>query len=219
MKASVLPSAVSLLPVTAYSPPLRNFEVVDDDGDVIADASKQKLSKEGQDYEAETNENLGGGINIEKAKEVLRAEDKFDKVSERARIKEKKKEEKRKQKEENRRLKAEKKTGEGEDEEEVSEGEESEPDLSWLPDPDKIYSDKKEADSDSESDRETVEIKDKKRSLTVIKSVIPSKKRRLAETSSEDDQSDDDDDDDDDVLDTGLSLGDDEDLALKLLSQ
>ena len=29
----------------------------------------------------------------------------------------------------------------------------------------------------------------------------------------------DDDDDDDDVLDTGLSLGDDEDLALKLLSQ
>ena len=193
--------------------------VFDDDGDVIADASKQKLSKEGQDYEAETNENLGGGINIEKAKEVLRAEDKFDKVSERARIKEKKKEEKRKQKEENRRLKAEKKTGEGEDEEEVSEGEESEPDLSWLPDPDKIYSDKKEADSDSESDRETVEIKDKKRSLTVIKSVIPSKKRRLAETSSEDDQSDDDDDDDDDVLDTGLSLGDDEDLALKLLSQ
>ena len=193
--------------------------VFDDDGDVIADASKQKLSKEGQDYEAETNENLGGGINIEKAKEVLRAEDKFDKVSERARIKEKKKEEKRKQKEENRRLKAEKKTGEGEDEEEVSEGEESEPDLSWLPDPDKIYSDKQEADSDSESDRETVEIKDKKRSLTVIKSVIPSKKRRLAETSSEDDQSDDDDDDDDDVLDTGLSLGDDEDLALKLLSQ
>ena len=195
--------------------------VFDDDGDVIADASKQKLSKEGQDYEAETNENLGGGINIEKAKEVLRAEDKFDKVSERARIKEKKKEEKRKQKEENRRSKAEKKTGEGEEDEEVS-GEESEPDLSWLPDPDKIYGKKGEesnSDSEDDSEGEKVEIKDKKRSLTVIKSVIPSKKRRLAETSSEDDQSDDDDDDDDDVLDTGLSLGDDEDLALKLLSR
>merc|ERR1712183_439924 len=64
--------------------------VFDDEGDVIADASKQKLSKEGQDYEAETNENLGGGINIEKAKEIMKAEDKFDKVSERARIKEKK---------------------------------------------------------------------------------------------------------------------------------
>ena len=193
--------------------------VFDDEGDVIADASKQKLSKEGQDYEAENNENFGGGINIEKAKEVLKAEDKFDKVSERARIKEKKKEEKRKQKEENRRLKAEKKTGEGEDDEEVS-GEESEPDLSWLPDPDKIYAEKPESESESEEDGEKVEIKDKKRSLTVIKSVIPSKKRRLAESSSEDNlSSDDDDDDDDDVLDTGLSLGDDEDLALKLLSQ
>ena len=63
--------------------------VFDDEGDVIADASKQKLSKEGRDYEAETNVNLGGGINIEKAKEVLKAEDKFDKASERARIKEK----------------------------------------------------------------------------------------------------------------------------------
>ena len=191
--------------------------VFDDEGDVIADSSKQKLSKEGQDYEAETNENLGGGINIEKAKEVLKAEDKFDKVSERARIKEKKREEKRKLKEENRRLRAEKKSGEGEDDEEVS-GEETEPDLSWLPDPDKIYGEKVKSESDSEFEEEKVEIKDKKRSLTVIKSVIPSKKRRLAESSSEDDLSDDDD-DDDDVLDTGLSLGDDEDLALKLLSQ
>merc|ERR1719361_3040663 len=102
----------------------------------------------------------------------VKAEDKFDKVSERARIKEKKKEEKRKQKEENRRLKAEKKTGEGEDDEEVS-GEESEPDLSWLPDPDKIYSEKPESYSNSEDEGEKVEIKDKKRSLTVIKSVIP----------------------------------------------
>ena len=73
-------------------------------------------------------------------------------------------------------------------------------------------------EEDSEGGEERVEIKDKKRSLTVIKSVIPSKKRRLVESSSEDDLSDDED-DNDDVLDTGLSLGDDEDLALKLLSQ
>ena len=44
----------------------------------------------------------------------------------------------------------------------------------------------------------------------MIKSVIPSKK--LRKSSSEDDSSD-----DEDVLDTGLSLGEDEDLALKLL--
>jgi len=188
--------------------------VFDDVGDVIADASKQKLSKEGQDYEADTTDNPGGGINIEKVKEVLKAEDKFDKVSERARIKEKKKEEKRKKAEENRRLKAEKKSGEDETGEEGSE-DETEPDLSWLPDPDKVYGDQK--DSDSEEDdgsQEKVEIKDNKRSLTVIKSVIPSKRRRTeSDSSSGDDLSD------DDVLDTGLSLGDDEDLALKLLSQ
>ena len=185
--------------------------VFDEEGDVIADAAKQKLSKEGQNYEAENNENLGGGINIEKAKEILKAEDKYDKISERARIKEKKKEEKRKRAEEKRRLKAEKKTTEAEDEDEDRSEEESEPDLSWLPDPDKLYS---AEGSDSEGGEERVEIKDKKRSLTVIKSVIPSKRRRTESSSSGDAQSD-----DDDVLDTGLSLGDDEDLALKLLSQ
>ena len=124
---------------------------------------------------------------------------------------EKKKEEKRKRAEEKRRLKAEKKTTEAEDEDEDRSEEESEPDLSWLPDPDKLYS---AEGSDSEGGEERVEIKDKKRSLTVIKSVIPSKRRRTESSSSGDAQSD-----DDDVLDTGLSLGDDEDLALKLLSQ
>ena len=182
--------------------------VFDDEGDVIADASKQKLSKAGQDYEAETNENLGGGINIEKAKEILKAEDKFDKVSERARIKEKKKEEKRRKAEEKRRKKTENKSED--DEKEEGSEDESEPDLSWLPDPDKLYDEK---GSDSDASEEKVEIKDNKRSLTVIKSVIPSKRRRT-ETESEDSSED-----DDDVLDTGLSLGDDEDLALKLLSQ
>ena len=53
-------------------------------------------------------------------------------------------------------------------------------------------------------------MKEGKRSLTVIKSVIPAKKARLEESS---------DDNEDDVLDTGLSIGEDEDLALRLLSK
>ena len=54
---------------------------------------------------------------------------------------------------------------------------------------------------------ETVEVKEGKRSLTVIKSVIPAKRARKESSS------------DEETLDTGLSLGEDEDLALKLLSR
>jgi len=190
----------------------------DEDGEVVSEATKQKLSKEGKDYEEDDAERIGGGINIDKAKEVLKAEDKFDKATERARIKEKHKEDKRKQKEENRR-KAKEERGEGTDDGEESDF--SEPDLSWLPDPDKVYGKEGEGDnsninSSDESDEdetptETVEIKEGKRKLTVIKSVIPAKRSRQSSTSSEDSG--------DEVLDTGLSLGDDEDLALKLLSR
>jgi len=192
----------------------------DEDGEAVSEATKQKLSKEGKDYEEdESADRVGGGINIEKAKEVLKAEDQFDKKTERARIKEKHKEDKRKQKEENRR-KAKEERGQGSEEDEESDY--SEPDLSWLPDPDKVYGkegsadgkDDSDAASSEEDDAEPVEkvvVKEGKRKMTVIKSVIPAKKSRQ-ESSSEDSE-------DDDVLDTGLSLGEDEDLALKLLSR
>jgi len=189
----------------------------DEDGEVVSEATKQKLSKEGKDYEDEDADRIGGGINIEKAKEVLKAEDKFDKATERARIKEKHKEDKRKQKEENRR-KAKEERGEISDDNEESDY--SEPDLSWLPDPDKVYGKEgKSNESGSESDNsdseepstETVEVKEGKRKLTVIKSVIPAKRSRHTSSSSEDSE--------DEVLDTGLSLGDDEDLAMKLLNR
>merc|ERR1712098_164728 len=193
----------------------------DDEGDVVLDGSKHKVSKEGQDYECDKNDRVGGGIDINQAKEILKAEDKFDKASERARIKDKHKEAKKKLKEEKARRKAAEKRDE-EDEDDSDGG--SEPDLSWLPDPDKLYgkegedeetneesNDDNEVQSeDNEDETETVQVKEGKRSLTVIKSVIPSKK--LRKSSSEDESSD-----DEDVLDTGLSLGEDEDLALKLL--
>ena len=195
--------------------------VFDDEGDIVLDAAKQKQSKEGQTYEEDDDDRLGGGIDITSAKQVLQAEDKFDKAAERARIKEKHKENKRKLKEENARRKAEKKGEDGDDSEDDDEEESSEPDLSWLPDPDKIYGKEKDEednsdddeDGDSESDdddTETVQVKEGKRSLTVIKSVIPAKRSRTESSSSEEEE---------DTLDTGLSLGEDEDLALKLLSR
>merc|ERR1719418_172331 len=181
--------------------------VFDVEGDVVLDAAKQKQSKEGQEYEDDDEEQLGGGINIDQAKEILKAEDKFDKAAERARIREKHKEDKRKLKEEKARRKASEKK-DGSDEEEEG----SEPDLSWLPDPDKLYADKTEEEEEnsdgscSDDETETVEVKEGKRALTVIKSVIPAKKSRQESSSDEDDN--------DDTLDTGLSLGEDEDLAL-----
>jgi len=187
----------------------------DEEGEVVSEATKQKQSKEGRDDEDDEADRVGGGINIQKAKEVLKAEDKFDKATERARIKEKHKEDKRKQKEENRR-KAKEERGEGS--EDGEDDDYDEPDLSWLPDPDKVYGKEGSgddsvddgSDSDDAPPTETVEVKDGKRKLTVIKSVIPAKRSRQSSSSSEEGE--------DEVLDTGLSLGDDEDLALKLLS-
>jgi len=191
----------------------------DEDGDIVSEATKQKLSKEGKEYEEDGADRIGGGINIEKAKEVLKAEDKFDKATERARIKEKHKEDKKKLKEENRRKAKEER---GENSEDEDESDYSEPDLSWLPDPDKVYgkeggniesgSEGDSSDSD-EAPEETIEVKEGKRKLTVIKSVIPNKRSRHGSSSSSNGDSE------DEVLDTGLSLGDDEDLALKLLSR
>lgn len=92
------------------------------------------MSELARQYENE----VDSGINIEMAKQILREEDQFDKQRFREKIKERHREEKRK-------LKAAKKAetndadeDAGDDHGSESEADES-PDLSWLPDPDKIY--------------------------------------------------------------------------------
>ena len=172
----------------------------DDSGEVVDEVTRQKLSEAGKQYEDDGDERLGGGIDITKAKEVLTAEDKFDKATERSRIKEKHKDEKRRKKEENRRLG---KAARGlEEEGEESEEEGSEPDLSWLPDPDEVYG----KEGEEEENVPEVEVKKGKRKVTVVTKVIPKKKARYEEEE-----------DEGPVMDTGLSLGDDEDLAMQLL--
>jgi len=181
----------------------------DEEGEAVDDVTKQKVSLAGKKYEEDVEERLGGGIDIKKAKEIMSEEDRFDKATERARIKEKHREEKRKKKEENRRLsKAARgeKVGEDGDEDEDEEG--SEPDLSWLPDPDLLYG-KEDGDGEEEvkgAEEEEVIVKEGKRKKTIIKKIIPKKKAKLDDLEEEGTK-----------FDTGLSLGDDEDLAMQLL--
>lgn len=116
----------------------------DDEGEAVTDKSKAKQSEVAKSYEQED----ASGINIEKAKEILKLEDQFDKQMFRERIRQKHREARLK-------LKLQKKGLTKKDEDEITkddvniqqdddggEAESSddyEPDLSWLPDPDKVY--------------------------------------------------------------------------------
>jgi len=180
----------------------------DEDGDAQGDSHKSKVSEEGRKYEAEEGDH---GINIERAKAVMKAEDKFDKETERRRHKELRQEKKRKEKEARKRKREE---ADNDEEEEGGESDSGESvDLSWLPDPDQVYaeknSDKESMDdeagsSDSEEGMDT-EVRDTATKVTVIKKRIP-KRQKVEEEEEEKPE-----------LDTGLSLEDDEDLALQLL--
>ncbi|KAL6259541.1 hypothetical protein P5V15_009458 [Pogonomyrmex californicus] len=156
----------------------------DDEGQELIDSAKMKMSEIARQYENE----IDSGINIEMAKQVLREEDQYDKRRFREKVKEKHREEKRK-------LKAAKKTEtnkeEGEDagdnhdsESETNDG----PDLSWLPDPDKIYGKQQsgdeeasianESEEDEESEEESVFHRPSKRKLMTQEEHKEIKKKR-----------------------------------------
>ncbi|KAG5874569.1 hypothetical protein JTB14_019571 [Gonioctena quinquepunctata] len=107
--------------------------VFDEEGDAVL-GSKDKKSELALEYEQEDE----GGIDIEKAKMVLKEEDKFDKQLFKEKVKAKHKEEKRKLKEQKRREREEARDEFGES------SSEDDPDTSWLPDPDKLYGEKTE---------------------------------------------------------------------------
>ena len=109
--------------------------VFNDEGKALA-VGQDKRSELAQQYENED----AGGIDIERAKLVLREEDKFDKQLFKDKVKAKHKEEKRK-------LKAKKKKEEEEKDDFGESESEEEPDLSWLPDPDKIYGKKNDEEA------------------------------------------------------------------------
>lgn len=108
----------------------------DEEGNELEGMNKLK-SELAKEYE----KSIESGIDIEKARELIREEDKFDKERFQKLAKAKRREKK---------LKA-KKDKEGEQDEFGSEEDSDVPDLSWLPDPKKVY-DKNSDVSDSESE-------------------------------------------------------------------
>jgi len=188
----------------------------DEDGDTLTDTSRTKVSVEGREYEEEdlatdaaaaAAASGKAGIDIERVKAVMRAEDKFDRQRQRQRQKEERKKKKEKEAEQRKRKRA------PDDEDEDSESDES-VDLSWLPDPDKVYKDEADRDSNSssvhsDSEQEVTEIKDNLSKVTVIKKRIPKRQKSDPMVNEEANL----------PRDTGLSLEDDEDLALQLLAQ
>jgi len=159
-----------------------------DEGEMLENKGKDKFTEEAKAYD---NENEGG-IDIQKAKQILKAEDKFDKKLFRDRVKEKHKAEKRKIKEARQQGDMEVRLGGSEGE---SDDDGSEPDLSWIPDPDKLRL--RNSSDDSESDSVPLDS-DHGPPLTKKTKRATSKK--------------------DEAFDTGLSLAEDEEIALRVLT-
>lgn len=111
----------------------------DEDGNEVTNTAKQLQSDLARDYE-DADE---GGIDIEKAQELLREEDKFDKQRFKELVKQKHREKKNKLK----KKKTPEENDDDEDEFESDSGEE--PDMSWLPDYDKINGVTKEGSNGS----------------------------------------------------------------------
>lgn len=137
--------------------------VFDDEGSVVPDSRRDKRSELARSYEMENTP----GIDVEKAKIALKEEDQYDKKLFRDRIKARHREERRKAK-----LARKGVTADDEDAEEGEEGpmlktndeeddseDDYQPNLDWLPDPDKIYGLKEESDDDVD-DNDVSELSD-----------------------------------------------------------
>merc|ERR1712062_175767 len=122
----------------------------DEEGQKVLDDT-QKKSDLGQKYEMEEEDDEHSGINVAKVKEILKAEDKYDKELAKEKRKAKKREEKMNKKKNDKRNNEKKSV-----DLEVSDGSDSEGEnLDWLPDPDKVY-----ADSPQQSEDEDDEIEE-----------------------------------------------------------
>lgn len=179
--------------------------VFDTEGEVIANPHKERSTQAAKQYDAADT----GGIDIEQAKAMLREEDKLvDKKLFQAKVKAKHKEERIKAKLE----KGGKKKKE-EEEEEISESEgesDSEgPDLSWLPDPDEIYDNRSNDDDDDTGSESETTGNNRKRKPSSKPEMLGSRKKKRKNSIATEDES----------INTGLTLVEDEELALQLLNR
>lgn len=122
-------------------------------------STQTKMSELARQYENESD----SGLNIEMSKQMLRDEDQFDLQRYRERIRAKRREEKMKlkaAKEEKTNTNDKEEAEESVDDDDTSEAESSEGlDMSWLPDPDKIYG--KQQDMDEEDNEFSTESENK----------------------------------------------------------
>ncbi|NXY68631.1 DDX10 helicase, partial [Glareola pratincola] len=184
--------------------------VFTEDGELVQQwppVQKSSLAKADEEDEA-------SGINLDKAKEILREEDKFDKEEYRKKVKEKHREKRLKEKAARR--EARNKNAQAEEETVAflaHSGSEEEFDPSTLPDPDKYKDSDEEQDSESEDSDSELEERGgrKKRSYSNSNAAEETPlKRKKAKFSQEEDPYL--------PLDTGLSLAEDEELVLHLLN-
>ncbi|NWV54510.1 DDX10 helicase, partial [Daphoenositta chrysoptera] len=159
-------------------------------------------------------EDDASGINLDKAKEILREEDKFDKEEYRKKVKEKHREKRLKEKAARR--EARNKNAQAEEETVAflaHSGSEEEFDPSTLPDPDKYKDSDEEQNSESEDSYSEIEEKSGRRKRSYSNSVtaeeMPVKRKKVQFNQEEDPYL---------PLDTGLSLAEDEELVLHLLN-
>ncbi|NXM32838.1 DDX10 helicase, partial [Oxyruncus cristatus] len=184
--------------------------VFTEDGELVQQwppVQKSSLAKADEEDDAT-------GINLDKAKEILQEEDKFDKEEYRKKVKEKHREKRLKEKAARR--EARNKNTQAEEETVAflaHSGSEEEFDPSTLPDPDKCKDSDEEQDSESEDSYSELEEKGgrKKRSYSnsTTAEEMPLKRKKVKFSQEEDSYL---------PLDTGLSLAEDEELVLRLLN-
>ncbi|XP_076184287.1 putative ATP-dependent RNA helicase DDX10 isoform X2 [Aptenodytes patagonicus] len=184
--------------------------VFTEDGELVQQwppVQKSSLAKADEEDDA-------SGINLDKAKEILREEDRFDKEEYRKKVKEKHREKRLKEKAARR--EARNKNAQAEEETVAflaHSGSEEEFDPSTLPDPDKYKDSDEEQDSESEDSCSELEEKSgrKKRSYSNSNAAeeMPLKRKKAKFSQEEDPYL---------PLDTGLSLAEDEELVLHLLN-
>ncbi|KAF1652696.1 putative ATP-dependent RNA helicase DDX10, partial [Eudyptes chrysocome] len=184
--------------------------VFTEDGELVQQwppVQKSSLAKADEEDDA-------SGINLDKAKEILREEDRFDKEEYRKKVKEKHREKRLKEKAARREARSKNVQAE---EETVAflahSGSEEEFDPSTLPDPDKYKDSDEEQDSESEDSCSELEERSgrKKRSYSNSNAAeeMPLKRKKAKFSQEEDPYL---------PLDTGLSLAEDEELVLHLLN-
>ncbi|KAF1497747.1 putative ATP-dependent RNA helicase DDX10, partial [Eudyptula minor] len=184
--------------------------VFTEDGELVQQwppVQKSSLAKADEEDDA-------SGINLDKAKEILREEDRFDKEEYRKKVKEKHREKRLKEKAARREARSKNVQAE---EETVAflahSGSEEEFDPSTLPDPDKYKDSDEGQDSESEDSYSELEERSgrKKRSYSNSNAAeeMPLKRKKAKFSQEEDPYL---------PLDTGLSLAEDEELVLHLLN-